>query len=590
MEAFEGYGRLSGRRLDEMVSGEPGTGKESPLDFALWKGRKEGEDTWWESPWGPGRPGWHIECSAMAEDALGRCFAVHGGGIDLVFPHHENEIAQSEGAHDGCMARIWMHNEMLELGDEKMSKSIGNIAPLADVLDRWPAEVVIAYFLTSHYRSRLPFSQERLEDARAVVERLANTLRSLDRAIAADREGHDPDLSRTIVNGRGEFFRALDDDFGTPEAFAALFEMVRGVNRAIASGARGRGPAARGAPRARRAARHHRPRLDRPRAARRRAPGGPRAGPPARGGPRRPRLRRRRRAARRCARWGSRSPTPPRATPGPRTRLSAAPARADGREIVYGRNPVRELLAAGAREVHRVYALPQIAGEPWLQGAPVAESTRDRLGRLAGTSDHQGVVALTDPYPYAEPADVLERPGPVVCLDGAQDPRNLGAIARVAEGAGAAGMIIPRRGSPGITPTVAKASAGAVEHLAIARVGSMVSFLHDARGAGRAAIGAHPEGGEDYPRVAVAARRAAGDGGRGGGPAAARARRVRPPRSHPDGRQRGLAQHLGRPPRSCCSRHCAPRINAICVIVTLTRLCAGDNNAQLVTSKRLSSA
>ena len=241
VQGFPGYGRLSGRRLDEMVSSEPGAGKESPLDFALWKGRKPDEDTWWESPWGPGRPGWHIECSAMAEGALGHGFAVHGGGIDLVFPHHENEIAQSEGAHEGEMAHIWMHNEMLELGDEKMSKSIGNIAPLSDVLDRWPAEVVIAYFLTSHYRSRLPYSEERLEDARAVVERLANAMRALDRAIASDREGHDPDLARTIVEGRGEFFRALDDDFGTPEAFAALFEMVRGINRAIAAGAAGAG-------------------------------------------------------------------------------------------------------------------------------------------------------------------------------------------------------------------------------------------------------------------------------------------------------------------------------------------------------------
>ena len=242
VERFEGYGRLSGRRLDEMVSGEPGVGKESPLDFALWKGRKPDEDTWWESPWGPGRPGWHIECSAMAESALGRDFEVHGGGIDLIFPHHENEIAQSEGAHGGRMAQIWMHNEMLELGDEKMSKSIGNIAPLSDVLDRWPAQVVIAYFLTSHYRSRLPFSQERLADAQAVVDRLSNTLRSMDRAIAGgEREGHDPDLSRTVVEGRGEFFRALDDDFGTPEAFASLFEMVRGINRAVAAGLAGTG-------------------------------------------------------------------------------------------------------------------------------------------------------------------------------------------------------------------------------------------------------------------------------------------------------------------------------------------------------------
>ncbi|WP_217915081.1 cysteine--tRNA ligase [Miltoncostaea marina] len=241
VERFPGYGRLSGRRLDEMVAAEPGPGKESPLDFALWKGRKPGEDTWWDSPWGPGRPGWHIECSAMAESALGHGFEIHGGGIDLVFPHHENEIAQSEGAHGGCMARIWMHNEMLELGEEKMSKSIGNIAPLADVLDEWSPEVVIAFFLTSHYRSKLPFTPERLADARAVVERFANVLRALDRATAEEREGHDPDLSRTIVEGRDGFFRALDDDFGTPEAFAALFEMVRGLNRAIDAGRAGSG-------------------------------------------------------------------------------------------------------------------------------------------------------------------------------------------------------------------------------------------------------------------------------------------------------------------------------------------------------------
>jgi cysteinyl-tRNA synthetase len=236
VERFPGYGRLSGRRLEDMVSGEPGAGKESHLDFALWKGRKPDEDTWWESPWGPGRPGWHIECSAMAEAALGLGFQVHGGGIDLIFPHHENEIAQSEGAHGGCMARIWMHNEMLELGDEKMSKSVGNIAPLAEVLDRWPAEVVIAYFLTSHYRSKLPFSEERMADARAVVDRLTNALRAIDRAMAAGGEGHDPDLTRAVVDGRREFFRALADDFGTPEAFAALFEMVRGINRAAAAG------------------------------------------------------------------------------------------------------------------------------------------------------------------------------------------------------------------------------------------------------------------------------------------------------------------------------------------------------------------
>jgi len=176
----------------------------------------------------------------MSEKALGHGFAVHGGGIDLVFPHHENEIAQSEGARGGEMARIWMHNEMLELGDEKMSKSLGNIAPLSEVLDRWPAETVIAFFLTSHYRSRLPFTEERMAQAQAVVDRLGNALRTLDEAVASrPEEGLDSDLSRTVVEGRDQFFRALDDDFGTPEAFAALFEMVRGTNRAVAAGTAG---------------------------------------------------------------------------------------------------------------------------------------------------------------------------------------------------------------------------------------------------------------------------------------------------------------------------------------------------------------
>ncbi len=178
------------------------------------------------------------------------------------------------------------------------------------------------------------------------------------------------------------------------------------------------------------------------------------------------------------------------------------PARDDGREAVYGRNPVRELLAAGRREVHEVHALRQLAHEPWLEGVRVREATRERLARLAGTGDHQGVVAIAGPYPYFAPEELLERPGPLVCLDGAQDPRNLGAIARTAEAVGAAGIAIPRRGSPGVTPVVVKASAGAAEHLAIAQVGSMTAFVHDARAGGeRPAIGAEPEGGEDYRTV-----------------------------------------------------------------------------------------
>jgi 23S rRNA (guanosine2251-2'-O)-methyltransferase len=170
-----------------------------------------------------------------------------------------------------------------------------------------------------------------------------------------------------------------------------------------------------------------------------------------------------------------------------------------GREVVYGRNPVRELLAAGRREVHEVWALDRLAGEPWLAGRLSGVRAREALGRLAGTGDHQGVVALADPYPYADPREVLQGDGPVVCLDGAQDPRNLGAIARVADAAGAAGIVIPRRGSAGVTPVAVKASAGAVEHLLVARVGSMTALVHDAA---RASFGAEPEGGADYREVA----------------------------------------------------------------------------------------
>jgi cysteinyl-tRNA synthetase len=235
--AFPGYGRLSGRNLLDMVPSDDGDLKDDPLDFALWKGQKEGEDAFWESPWGPGRPGWHIECSAMAERELGMGFSVHGGGIDLVFPHHENEIAQSEGAHGGeCFAHIWMHNEMLELSDSKMSKSIGNIALLSDVVQRWGAETVIAYFMQSHYRSRLPFSDERLGDAEAACERIRNVLRALDRALDGAGDANDAELAKALVESRQRFHSAMDDDFGTPGAFAAIFDLVRAINQALERG------------------------------------------------------------------------------------------------------------------------------------------------------------------------------------------------------------------------------------------------------------------------------------------------------------------------------------------------------------------
>ena len=230
--AFPGYGRLSRRRLEDMVAAEPGGAKEQPLDFALWKGHKPDEDTSWPSPWGPGRPGWHIECSAMARAALGPDFAVHGGGLDLVFPHHENEIAQAEGATGEPLARVWAHNEMLELGG-KMSKSVGNIVPLREALDRWGREVLLLFMLRTHYRSKLPFADEGLEDARRQADTIRNGVLALDRALAAPGDGRDGALDEAVVVARRDVIAALDDDLNTPQAFAAVFTLLHAVHRAI---------------------------------------------------------------------------------------------------------------------------------------------------------------------------------------------------------------------------------------------------------------------------------------------------------------------------------------------------------------------
>ncbi len=241
VRAFPAYGCLSGRHLDDMPDDDPGERKEDSLDFALWKGLKDGEDAWWDSPWGPGRPGWHIECSAMAERELGMGFAVHGGGIDLAFPHHENEIAQSEGAHGAPFARIWMHNEMLELAEGKMSKSIGNIALLVDVVGRWGPDTVIAYFMQSHYRSRLPFSDDRLGEAEAACRRIRNAVRGLDRAVGSAGDEADPALTAAMIDARTRFVDCMDDDFGTPGAMAAVFDLVRAINQALERGSPPRG-------------------------------------------------------------------------------------------------------------------------------------------------------------------------------------------------------------------------------------------------------------------------------------------------------------------------------------------------------------
>jgi cysteinyl-tRNA synthetase len=211
VESFPDYGKLSGRHGDEEATRNPSEEaeaeelKKDPRDFALWKAHKEGEDTWWDSPWGRGRPGWHIECSAMAEAHLGPVFEIHGGGIDLVFPHHENEIAQSRSlGHD--FAQLWMHNGMLRLSGEKMSKSLGNIVSLREALDDWGRETLLVYFLGGHWRKPIDYSDEVLQQAAAQAESFRNVFRSPSEA-GGDWES---------------FATALDDDFNTPDALAVM--------------------------------------------------------------------------------------------------------------------------------------------------------------------------------------------------------------------------------------------------------------------------------------------------------------------------------------------------------------------------------
>jgi cysteinyl-tRNA synthetase len=204
---FPEYGRLSGQRPEQLEDDDPSPLKEDSRDFALWKATKEGEDTSWDSPWGRGRPGWHIECSAMAETFLGPSFEIHLGGLDLVFPHHENERAQSQAAGRE-FARIWMHNGMLEFVGEKMSKSLGNVASLQDVLEQWGRETILVFFLTAHWSKPIDFSEETLAAAAARVEGFRDVFRSPSVPAAA---------------GEWERFEAaLEDDFNTPDALAIM--------------------------------------------------------------------------------------------------------------------------------------------------------------------------------------------------------------------------------------------------------------------------------------------------------------------------------------------------------------------------------
>jgi cysteinyl-tRNA synthetase len=229
VERFSGYGKLARKKIDELESGarvEVDERKKSPLDFALWKSSKPGEPTW-DSPWGPGRPGWHIECSAMSTKYLGQPFDIHGGGRDLMFPHHENEIAQSEGAFGIPLARYWIHNGLLTVNGEKMSKSLGNYFTIQEILGENDAVALRHFFLASQYRSPMDFSKEGLHEAGKAAERIYETLDRAARAAAGTGAATaDPALL-------DDFRREMDDDFNTPRALALIFDEVRSLNRLL---------------------------------------------------------------------------------------------------------------------------------------------------------------------------------------------------------------------------------------------------------------------------------------------------------------------------------------------------------------------
>jgi cysteinyl-tRNA synthetase len=237
VEAYPGYGGLSGQRPDELVAGsrvEPGEGKRSPLDFALWKAAKPDEDTAWDSPWGRGRPGWHIECSAMARAELGEDFDVHGGGLDLIFPHHENERAQSEAAGE-AFARVWMHNGMLRLTGEKMSKSLGNIDGLAEALARVGRETLLVFFAQAHYRSPVDYSDATLEQASRTADGLREALRNA-RRYAGGAGGDAAPPPAYAERAFARFAAYMADDLDTPRAVAELHGLARDINVAVAGG------------------------------------------------------------------------------------------------------------------------------------------------------------------------------------------------------------------------------------------------------------------------------------------------------------------------------------------------------------------
>ncbi|BCS52201.1 cysteine--tRNA ligase [Geobacter sp. SVR] len=247
VDTFTDYLKLSKRNLEEMQAGarvEVGEKKRNPMDFALWKGSKPGEP-WWQSPWGEGRPGWHIECSAMSMEFLGKTFDFHGGGKDLIFPHHENEIAQSEAANGCQFVRYWLHNGFVNINSEKMSKSLGNFFTIREVLDKFDAETLRFFILSAHYRSPIDFSDQNLSEAQAGLERIYACLAALDDVLgerpasgelppAASFSAAGAELREKSVQMVPRFVEAMDDDFNSAQALGVLFETVRAANRFLA--------------------------------------------------------------------------------------------------------------------------------------------------------------------------------------------------------------------------------------------------------------------------------------------------------------------------------------------------------------------
>jgi len=242
---FQGYGRLSGRTIDEMYAGARvgiDERKENPMDFALWKASKPGEPSW-DSPWGKGRPGWHIECSSMSQKYLGETFDIHGGGKDLIFPHHENEIAQSEGATGRPFVKYWVHNGFVNIDKEKMSKTLGNFFTIKEILERYHPEVIRLFLLSNHYRSPVDFSDKNIEETKKGLDRIYTTLKNIDALTGSQNEDkslplenltkREKDLYETLSGLSVKFEEAMDDDFNTALAIGHIYEGVRVLNRYI---------------------------------------------------------------------------------------------------------------------------------------------------------------------------------------------------------------------------------------------------------------------------------------------------------------------------------------------------------------------